>query len=288
MADFTTTTEATWIPKLWADEIQSALQSKIVVVDLVKHVKFGEGKSKGDVLHIPKLSNLVAEDIIDNADIDGQAPTEGEITITLNQKKHSSVYIQKHLQNNLSKYDFRKEYTTKIGYALAQAMQVYLLTLLDTNSGQTVGSTGASATDITDDMIRGAMEFLDTANVDMNDRSIVMYPDQRSAMLNIGKFVEKQTAGQDTTSIVSGKVLDVYGMNVEFTTDVVQAGTTPNFYRIGQIFQKEVAAFGSPDMGPDVEYNYVPRRKAWLLSGDVLYGASIYRTLAGVLAYTDN
>lgn len=51
MADFTTTTEATWIPKLWSDEVQSALQSHIIAVEQFKHEEYGEGKQKGDVLH---------------------------------------------------------------------------------------------------------------------------------------------------------------------------------------------------------------------------------------------
>lgn len=199
------------------------------------------------------------------------------------------MYIQKHLAQNLSKYDFRKEYTPKIGYALAQIMQKYVFTTYNAGVTQTQGTSGGSGsgtTNVTDDMIRAAMLDLDVANVDGDDRFMIFYPTQRSAMLNIGKYVERQTAGMEPTPIRTGKVLDVYGLPIHFTTDIVATGSGSTLYYQAVLAQKEALVFASPKMGPDITYDWIPRRKAFLLSGDVLYGASIYRVVAGDILYT--
>lgn len=281
MADFTTTTHDKFIPDLWMDEVQAAYEANVVVQDSVKTADVGKGAMKGDVFHFPKVSNLTAGDIADNADIEGQAPTESEVTVTLNKKKHSSIFIQKHLANNLSKYDIRKEYTGKIGYALARQVDLDLLVTLETTFNS-VGLTDASATDITDQMIRDAMEVFDEGDVPMEERMFILYPDQRSAILGIARFTESQTAGDATTPIRSGKVLDVYGMPVKFTTLISIAGTNPNQYRKGIFLHREGAILARAG-APDVEYNYIPRRKAWLLSGDVLYGSAMFRGSSNVI-----
>lgn len=290
MADLTSTTHATWIPEQWSDESQMSLESNIVVSKYILMTnEVGSGSRKGDVLHRPIVSDLTANDIVDNADIVGEANTEGEVTLTLNKKKHASIYIQKHLANNLSKYDFRKPYTHKIGYALAKRFDLDVIATIEAiGSPQTVGTTGAGATDVTDDYIREAMAKLDVADIPMENRALCFYPDQRSAILGISKFVEYQTTGMSNTPIQNGKVINVYGMPTEFSTLLTQQGTTPNFYRNGFLLHQE-AVWAAKPQEMELEYNYIPRRKAWLLSGDMLYGSASYRgNNSFVIIYTDN
>jgi len=290
MADFTSTTHATWQPEIWSDETQMSLESNIAVSKYILMTnEVGQGNRKGDVLHRPKVTDLTASDITDNSDIDGEANTEGEVTLTLNKKKHASVYIPKHLANNLAKYDFRQPYTHKIGYALAKRYDLDTIAALEAiGSPNTVGAVDASAVDVTDGLIRDGMVFLDINDIPMDNRAMVFYPDQRSALLGIAKYVEKQTAGADTTPIMSGKVFPVYGMPTEFSTLITQAGTTPNFYRKNFLLHKD-AIWSAKPQDVDLEYNYIPRRKAWLLSGDMLYGHASYRgAIAFVIIYTDN
>ncbi len=289
MADLTTTTHATFIPEQWADEVQVSYEGKIVVVNKVKKETFGTGNRKGDILHYPLVTSLTTSDIVDNADIEGEAPTESEVTVTLNKKKHASIYIPKHLGANFSKYDIRSQYTGKVGAALAKQLDLDLLVTLETLSAS-VGEVDASATDITDQMIRDAMEVLDEADVPEESRGFILYPDQRSAMLGIAKFVEAQTMGASggSNSIVNGRVLDVYGNTVDFTTNITQAGSNPNEYRKGIFLHSDAAVLALPKMGPDISYDWIPRRKAFLLSGDMLYGSALYRSGNGLVVNTDN
>src|SRR3972149_6293229 len=219
MADFTSTTHAVYVQEIWSDEVQVSFEAKLTVADAVLVTnEVGKGNSKGDVLHRPKVSDVQAQDITDNADIVGEANTEGEATVTLNKKKHASVYIQKHLVNNLSKYDLRAPYTKKIGFALAKRMNLDVIATIEgIASPNTVGTIDAAATDVTDAYITSAM-----------------------AVLN------------------------------------------------GFLLHKECVWLAKP-AEQDLEFNYVPRRKSWLLSGDLLYGSNSFRgNTCFVIIYTDN
>lgn len=294
MADFTTTTHADWIPKMWTDEVVASYEANFVVPQLVKTESFGTGAMKGDVFHFPKLQSLTTGDIADNADIEGQAPTESETTVTLNKQKHASIYIMKHLANNLSKYDFRKYYTEKIGNALAKQLNLDCLVTLDAMSVNFVGiaaeNSGAGATNVTEAIIGSAMGFLDTADVPQTPRAILLYPLQKQAILQISRFTEQQTAGNGPAAIQGGKVPDVFGMPTHFSTLVSwadPAGTATNYVHKGYMINPEAMVLAIPSMGPEVTYDWIPRRKAWLLSGDFIYGSAAFRTSNLVRIYTD-
>jgi hypothetical protein len=290
MADFTTTTHDAFVQEIWSDESFMTYESNLVVSrSILVTSEVGKGNNKGDVLRKPRVSDVTAQDIPDNADISGEANTETQATVTLNKKKHASVYIQKHLVNNLVKYDLRQPYTHKIGYALAKRTDLDVIaTLQGIASPNTVGTIDASATDVTEAYIKTAMEFLDVADIPMEDRSLVFYPDQRQAVLGIARFSEWQTMGPGNMPIRSGKVIPIFGMPTDFSTTLTQLGTSPNFYRAGYLLHKEAVWLAKPGE-MDLEFNYVPRRKAWLLSGDLLYGSNSLRGTSNfVIIYTDN
>ena len=290
MADFTSTTHDVFIPEICSDESFMTYESNLVVAKAVLMTdEVGKGANKGDILRRPRISDVTAQDIPDNADITGEANTESQVTVTLNKKKHASVYIQKHLINNLSKYDLRQPYTHKIGYALGKRTDLDVIaTLQAIGSPQTAGVADASATDVTEAFLKTAMEFLDVADIPMEDRSLVFYPDQRQAVLSIARFSEYQTMGPGNMPIRTGKVIPVFGMPTDFSTNLTQLGTTPHFYRAGYLLHKEAVWLAKPSE-MDLEFNYIPRRKAWLLSGDLLYGSASYRGAANfVIVYTDN
>lgn len=288
MADFTTTTHAVFIPEHWADEVQVSYEGKVTIVNLVKKETFGTGKQKGDILHFPIVTSLTAKDIAENSDIEGEAPTESEVTVTLNKQKHASVYVPKHLGENFSKYDLRSLYMNKVGAALAKQLDVDLLTTLNTVSNS-IGAVDGSATDVTDTYIRDAMELLDEADVPEEERSLVFYPDQKSAIFGIAKFLDQQTVGDASgaNQIRTGKVADIYGMPVAFTTNFVAQGTGNDQYHIGFMIHPETAVLAIPEMGPDISYDWIPRRKAFLLSGDMLYGSALFRAGNGVKINTN-
>ncbi len=290
MASFTSTTHATWVPDQWADEYRATLEANIVAAKLVKRFSHDK-KVKGDVIHVPDVSDIAAADLSESeSDIAGTAVTEGEFTLTINKKKHASIYIPKHLGGSLSKYEFRAPYTKKISYALAKVMDQDVLALW-AGLSQYVGVTADGLNgNIADVLIRAAMKKLDIADVDEDERFMIIHATQRSEMYGIDKFVRADAVGDAKERITRRFMGDVYGMGVYYTSLVptklaATAPATPVDSHANLLLHREALAIAVPQE-IDIDYVYLPQKKAWFLSGDVLYGVAEYRDVAGVAMFT--
>lgn len=290
MATFNSTTHDKFIAEQWADEMRVALEANLVVAKRVKMVSHDK-KVKGDVIHIPDVSELTAQDLAESeADIAGQAPTEGEFTLTINKKKHISIYIPKHLGGQLSKYDMRQAYTPKISYGLGKIVDQDLLALFSSLT-QTVGTTADGLNgNISDALILAAMEKLDVADVEDDDRSLILHARQRSKLLGIDKFVRADSVGESKERITKRFMGDIYGIPAYYTSIVpvkaaVTSPATPVDSHANLLIHREALALAMPQ-DVDMDYVYIPQKKAWFLSGDELYGLAIFRNVAGVVVWT--
>jgi hypothetical protein len=289
MAAFTQTTHAVWIPEQWSDEVIVSLESNLVLVKLSKEIKFNEAV-KGDILHEPTVSDLVVNDLSESdADIAGQTVTESDWSITVNKSKHVTVYIPKHLGAKFSKYEFRAPYTKKIGYALGKQMDtdLYALWLGFANK---VGTTADGLEgNISDAMLLKILEFLDTNDVNEEDRYLVFPSRQKSKLLALDKFVRADAIGNGS-KIEKAKFGEIYGMTCYFTNNAPTklAATAPATVvdsLVGMGMHKEALAIAIPQ-NVDIDYAYLPQKKAWILSGDCLYGVAEYRDVCGVPFFT--
>lgn len=290
MASLTGTTHATWVPDQWADEYRVSLESNIVAAKLIKKFEHDK-KVKGDVIHVPDVTDLTAGDLSESdSDISGSAPTESEFTLTINKKKHATIYIPKHLGGFLSKYDMRAPYTKKISYALAKVMDQDVLALFSGLS-QAVGTTADGMNgNIADILIRAAMKKLDVADVDEDERFLIVHATQRSEFYGIDKFVRADAIGDAKERITRRFMGDIYGMGVYYTSLVpvkvaATAPATPVDSHANLLLHREALAIAIPQE-IDIDYAYLPQKKAWILSGDLLYGVAEYRDLAGVVMFT--
>ena len=290
MAAFTSTTHDVFIPEQWADEMRADLEANLVVAKSVKMVSHDK-KVKGDVIHIPDVSELTAADLAEGeTDISGTAPTEGEFTLTINKKKHISIYIPKHLGNQLSHYDMRQAYTPKIAYGLAKIVDQDLLALFSTLS-QTSGTTADTLEgNISDAMILYAMEQLDTADVDEDNRVVIINSRQRAKMFGIDKFVRADAVGDASERITKRMMGDIYGMPVYYTSitptkALATAPATTVDSHAGLMMHRDALALAMPQ-AIETEYAWIPQKKAYFLSGDELYGVAEFRDVAGVVVFT--
>ena len=89
MADVlaTQTTHDKFIPDVWSKDLIIARESVLVLANLVQRHDVDVAQF-GDVIHIPQVSNLVGGDIsTSTGQLDAEAPTEAEKTITINKWK---------------------------------------------------------------------------------------------------------------------------------------------------------------------------------------------------------
>jgi hypothetical protein len=282
MADITTTTAAVFIPELWSMETLRQQEAALVVAPLVKRYD-SLVKGRGDTVHIPEVSNLVANDKAANTDVTLQSITENERTIAIDQWKEASFLVEDIVKVQ-SNYDLMSEYTSKAGYAIAKSIDSFLLGLYGSWTNPAVGAYGA---DIDDDAIVAAIQALDEANAPLEDRAIVLKPSQKAALMKLDKFVKADYLGQyaNPTPVKRGpnnRYLwgEIYGVPVYYTTQIATtAGTPVETHNI--CFHKEAMALAL-QLAPRTQGTYWQRSLGWLVTVDTIFGANALRLDHGV------
>lgn len=240
-------------------------------------------KERGDVLHIPNISNLTANTKTQGSEVTTQAVTETETTISINNWKETSFEIEDIVKVQ-SQYDLRSEYTSKAGYAIAQAVDTSLLNLYSSLTSTDVGTYG---TDITDATLVAAIQALDEVNAPIEDRYFVIKPSQKAAIMKLDKFVKADYLGSydQPTPVKKGpnnRYLwgEIYGIPVYYTTQVTTTAGTPTQTH-NLLFHKEAFALAL-QQAPRTQASYWQKDLSWLVTCDVIYGVSVLRDTFGV------
>jgi len=278
----TTTTGAVFIPEVWSAEVLRATERALVMANKVKRYDTLV-QNMGDTIHIPNVSNLTANDKTANTEVTLQAPTETETTIAIDNHKETSFLVEDLLKVQ-SNYDLMGVYTDKAGYAIAQAVDSDLLALY---SSLTTTDQGTYGSDIGDAEILGAIEQLDLADAPLEDRCLVIYPTQKTAIALLDKFVKADYLGEWNmpTPVAVGPESrymwgEIYGVPVYYTNQVPQtAGTPTQTHNI--LFHKEAFALAL-QQAPRTQSDYILEYLGNLIVVDVIYGVKVLRSDFGV------
>lgn len=273
MANETTNlTNATFIPEIWANEIQMFTKSKLVMANLVKRLD-SQVKGKGDVIHIPKVSEITATAKSRGVDVVPSAATESEFTLTINKHFYAAKDIEDFAKIQAS-YDLRSIYTEALGYGIAKKIDTDLAALA-TGFSQTVGSGGTAATDAN---ITRAIQYLDDADAPESDRHFVIRPSVKRDVLQLDKFVLLQNVSGDR--VMNGKIGEIYGVDVSISTNVSITDASPDV-RNNLMFHRDALACAM-QQAPRVQSEYELRGLSNLLVVDAIYGVAEYRDTFGV------
>lgn len=260
----TVTTGANFIPEVWSKNVQRATEANLVAARLVKRFD-ADVSSKGDVIHVPKISNLTATAKSASTAVTFSSPTEDKVDITINKHYHIAFIIEDILDAQAA-YNLSEEYREKASYGLAKQIDTDILAL---NSGitQSVGTTGVPPTD---NNILRAIQYLDDADAPMRDRSFIMRPSLKSTLLAIDKYVDQNFVGDKPT--VNGVFGQRYGIEFYVSTNIPLDGSNNP---INQIIHKEAYALAM-QKNITMKSDYVI---------DYLGTAHVAQTLYGVAGY---
>lgn len=286
----TITTGDVFIPEVWSREVQRATQSSLVLANLVKRFD-ADVADAGDVLHVPKVSNISANPKVANTQVTLNAPTETEFTMNINRHFESSYLVEDRLKAQ-AKYNILEEYSPKAGYAISQKMDSDLAGLY-AGLSQTVGN---STTDITDANIVRAIQYLDDADAPQSDRFFVIKPAGLGHLRLIDKFSRYDALGISPTPITNGGLADksgvvkmigsngfvgtIYNLAVYMSTNLVEeSGTSDTVHNL--IFHKDAFALGV-QLKPRMQFQYKQEYLGTLATTDALWGYAEYRDVFGV------
>lgn len=271
----TTTTAANLIGEVWSPTVLAATEKKLFMAKRVLDFSdLAAGSNRGDIIHIPNVANMTANDKTQGSQVTLNANTENEIQLAINTWKETSFSVED-IVKVLSSYNLTKLYSEKSAYATKQAIDTSLLTLYSGLS-QTVGTKG---TNVTEANIVAAKQKLDEADAPEEDRYFVITPAQESVMLQLARFTERQTVGFDSTNspIIKGQLTRYVGLEVDVTNNVVTAGSTVH----NLVFQREAFAIAFA-ISPRTQSNYIAEYLEWLTTTDSVYGVVETRDAFGV------
>lgn len=265
----TTTTGANFIPEIWSKEFQIATEAKLVAAKCSKEF-MGEIRQKGDILHVPKVSNLTPTALTQGTAVTFSSPTEDVVDLTVNQNFHTAFLIQRRLSAQAIK-DISEAYKKKAIYSLVKKLDTDLLALY-TNLTNSVGTAGVPPGD---NEILDAIRYLDDADVPDEDRHFIMAPSLKATLLKLDKFTSMDY--RSSAPVQTGKFGDIYGVNCYVSTNVPTSGGNP----INQMLHREAYCFAKQR---DVEYMSEPVAEyiGDMHVFDILYGVVTYRADHGV------
>jgi hypothetical protein len=286
------TSAASFIPKLWSDEIRAAYEKSLVIAPKVKKLSM-TGK-KGDTVNIP-------------APIRGSAAVKGEntaVTIQNNVEGNVAVAIDKHYEYSRMIEDItetqalsslRQFYTNDAGYALAKQIDTDLMDLgksLGNGNGSSWVNTGvfqvASGgegveayaaggvdTAFSDAAFRALIQKMDDADVPMDDRCFVIPPSLRNAIMGIDRYTS--TDFVNGKSVENGLIGNLYGIDVMVSTNVA---TPESGVRAAQLIHKDTYVLAE-QQGIRSQTQYKQEFLGTLYTADTLYGTKVLRPDAG-------
>jgi hypothetical protein len=280
----TTTTAATFIPKLWSDEIIAEYEKSIVMKPLVRQLKM-TGK-KGDTMHIPMPTRGVASKKLSEKQVTLAASTEGEKIITIDQHWEFSKMIEDIVEKQ-ALTSLRRFYTQDAGYALARKVDSDLISASngwDSKIDSLGGNPGSSADphvegnalEFCDQAFRDAIQLLDDADVPMDNRKLVIPPSARNSIMGIDRYVSSDFV--NGRGVVNGKIGELYGVDIYTSTNLTAnaAGEKPCL-----LFHTDALVLAE-QMSIRTQTQYKAEYLADLMVADMLYGFDTYRPECGV------
>ena len=294
----TTAVANNFIPELWSDEVIGAYKSNLVVANLV--TKLSHKGKKGDTIYIPVPARGSASAKAANTQVTLSAATNTKVTVSIDKHYEYSKLIED-IAEVQSLASMRKFYTDDAGYALAKQVDTDLFALAEGFQGGTVGGSGSSsyenavigsngstaynggssnAADITDAGIRRMLLTLDDADVPMDNRVLIVPPICANDMLGINRFTEQQFIGSGD-AIRTGKIGQIYGVDVYITSNAPSAAGNSGADRVGMLMHKDAMVLAE-QVGVRSQTQYKQEYLGDLFTSDTIYGVAELRNDAAV------
>jgi hypothetical protein len=279
------TNHASFIPKLWSDEIIAEYEKSLVMKPLIKSLKM-VGK-KGDTINIPMPVRGSANQKLTETQVTLVADTSGNKQIVVDQHWEYSRLIED-ITSVQALASMRKFYTQDAGYALATKVDSDLVATAianfgtvghATDTGLIVPAVAGSAGDFSDAAFRDAIQILDDADVPMDNRKLVVPPAARNHIMGIDRYVSSDFV--NGKGVVNGKIGELYGINVYVSTNLPDNGEGE---KPCLLFHTDALVIAE-QMAVRTQTQYKQEYLADLMTADTLYGEDVYRPDSGVVMY---
>ena len=256
-----------FLGEMWSDAVLEFAQKRMQLRNQV--TDFSALATGVDRINIPQVKEDTKRDKSADSAVTYDANTDTSRTIPLDQHIYEAKRIEDiaNVQSNQSLFEV---YASSMGYSLAKGVEAYLASKIQ-------GHTQNLVTLATDDIIlpaelRGGLELLLDQNYDYTDGDTFFYANPKAYMnlMGQGDFTESQKRGDAVNPIVSGNVMEIYGMPVYPSTDWSEGGTNIS----GSVFKRE-AVYYAEQFGVRSQSAYDIDHLATSVVVDMLFGCTL-------------
>jgi hypothetical protein len=252
MANISGSTMATFLPEQWSSLASVTYRSNTVIVPLLDHRWEPEiGVGRGDTVNIPTFeTNDSATNIVgagrssfghSNAGLTFDATATGQKQLVINKMAYKgfSMPVEMALQS-------MPNYITLLTDGIGKALALYTdfeIASDATNGFDAFTPIGADNVDVTDDVLLQAIQVLDDANADYDERYFIVSPATYVSLLKIERYSNSLYGGSIGTldgSKGTGHVGSVYNVDVYKSNNLDNVGISG---KKNALFQKEAIAF---------------------------------------------
>ena len=256
-----------FLGEMWSDAVLEFAQKRMQLRNQI--TDFSALATGVDRINIPQVKEDTKRDKSADSAVTYDANTDTSRTIPLDQHIYEAKRIEDiaNVQSNQSLFEV---YASSMGYSLAKGVEAYL-------AGKIQGHTQNLVTLATDDIIlpaelRGGLELLLDQNYDYTDGDTFFYANPKAYMnlMGQGDFTESQNRGDAVNPIVSGNVMEIYGMPVYPSTDWSEGGVNIS----GSVFKRE-SVYYAEQFGVRSQSAYDIDHLATSVVVDMLFGATL-------------
>jgi hypothetical protein len=277
-----------FIPELWSDEILDALEHRLVMAKLVNTDFSDLVKGKGDVIHIPNISNLQANQKATRTAVTVQAPTSEPVSsITIDQHWEVSFLVED-LAEIQTAVTLRQLYTKRAGYAIAKKLDDAIIAKAAASFDLIDSTSTGNSSSLDEDDILLAKTLLDEADCPQEDRHLVVAPQMYNKLLKLDRFTAYDSLGPGAggAPIQNGLIGSIYGFTVWMTQNIQATGTGTSDTVNSYAFHRDALAL-CVQLEPRVQATYVQEYLGWLVTVDIVYGLNYLRSEWGVTIQND-
>jgi len=279
LGNVTVTTAANFIPEMWSSAILNYAERKFRLRDQVRDVSalLPAGLSKGDIIHVPRVTEETAVIKQANTAVVFDTNTDGKTDVTINQYYHKAKRIEDiaKIQANADLFNI---YVQTMGYALAKQVELYVSqTLIQTATANDIGLT--TDNQITAAEFRTGAQKLMDIGVDPSAVDAFWYgsPALYLYLMGLDEASSWEKIGPAKPSAhVTGVTGQVYGVPTFQSSDWASAGSTGE--EAGSLFTRD-AILLAIQLEPRVQAQYDINFLATSVVADVLYGGSLTQTV---------
>jgi len=285
MADYQNFTQVNLAPiinEVWVPEVQREWQADLLFANWLKDLS-GRFAGGGDIANISGIytNQLSANDKGSGDEVTLQSATGDSVTLTIDTwKEISFIFEDLEAQLVLQDAETAMEYADQARYILRKTFETAIATAL--NSGITA-EVGSSSDNLTDGLVREAIEKLDASDVDMDQVAFFFHP---TTYWHDLQGVSKYYQYDQSSKVWKGNYgamnpsLLLYDLPV-FKTSVVPKSTEINNFLIHK--SALAHAIRTPGGGVRSQASYEILKLGTVWVSDLIYGMTALRTDAGVV-----